>query len=90
MSGRGALMLAMSAWLVLGAVAAAAQEPVSELPDLEDTGVVIPWSDFKQILEEIRRPSPIPTPVAPPVAFAMSECAATVVVGADQRLCSLP
>ena len=50
--------------ILAGAVLAGSQQPAAELPDLERTGVVVPWEDFKLILEEIRRPQP--TPVVPP------------------------
>ncbi len=70
--------------IVTGAVSAAATAPPGTLPDLERTGVVVPWEDFKKILEEIRRPGPAPTPVPPPVGFALSECAATASVDPDE------
>jgi hypothetical protein len=71
--------------IVTGAVLAGAQQPAGDLPDLDRTGVVVPWEDFKKILEEIRRPTPTPVVPPPPVDFALSECTATAVVGADEK-----
>jgi hypothetical protein len=55
-----------------------------KLPRLEKTGVLVPWEDFKKILDEIRAAHPRPTPAPPPVNFALTACQATVVVGPDQ------
>ena len=70
--------------MLTGAVAASALQSAGELPDLENTGVVVPWEDFKQILEDLRRPQPTPV-VPPPVDFAMSECRGSAIVGNDER-----
>ena len=48
------------------------------LPRLDETGVVVPWEDFRKILEEIRRVEPPAVPDPPPVDFALSACEATV------------
>ena len=71
--------------ILAGAVLAGSQQPAAELPDLERTGVVVPWEDFKLILEEIRRPQPTPVVPPPPVDFALSECVATAVVSGDEQ-----
>jgi len=71
--------------IVVGAVFAGGQQSSGELPDLDKTGVVVPWEDFKKILEEIRRPPPTPPPAPPPVDYAMSECLASAVIDRDQR-----
>jgi len=71
--------------ILVGAVLAGAQQPGEELPDLQKTGVVVPWEDFKLILEEIRRPHPTPVAPPPPVDFALSACAASATVSADQK-----
>ena len=71
--------------ILVGAVLAGAQQPGEELPDLEKTGVVVPWEDFKLLLEEIRRPQPTPVAPPPPVDFALSECVASATVSADQK-----
>ncbi len=60
----------------------AAQEP--DLPDLDKTGVVVPWQDFKLILEEIRRP-PTVALEPPPVDFAFSQCEVTAVADRDEE-----
>jgi hypothetical protein len=77
--------------LGLGAASAPARadEPESQpendrLPRLEKTGVLIPWDDFKKILDEIRGAHPRPTPPPPPVDFALTACQASVVVAADE------
>ena len=60
--------------LVLIVPALSAQEDNNSLPDLGKTGVVIPWSDFKTILNDLRvQPLPTPTP-PPPVDYAFSQC----------------
>ena len=56
--------LVLSLVLVVFAVGVAAQEAGGELPDLENTGVVVPWSDFKTILADLRV-GPEPTPTIP-------------------------
>ena len=71
--------------ILVGAVLAGAQQSGDELPDLENTGVVVPWEDFKLILEEIRRPQPTPVAPPPPVDLALSECVASATVSADQK-----
>ena len=71
--------------ILVGAVLAGAQQSGEELPDLENTGVVVPWEDFKLMLEEIRRPQPTPVAPPPPVDFALSECVASATVSADQK-----
>jgi hypothetical protein len=51
-----------------------AQETTDGLPDLGTTGVVIPWSDFKTLLADLRvQPTPTPIP-PPPVDYAFSQC----------------
>jgi len=69
--------------LLLPSLSLDAQTRADALPDLPATGVVVPWEDFKQILEEIRRPGPDDQPPPPPVPWAMSACTATVSVGED-------
>jgi hypothetical protein len=44
------------------------------LPKLDKSGVVVPWEDFKKILDEIRRVEPPVVPEPPPVDFASSGC----------------
>ena len=62
--------------IVGGMIASAgAQTSPSELPELDRTGVVVPWEDFKKILEQLQRPTPTPPEVRPPVDFALSGCA---------------
>jgi hypothetical protein len=70
--------------ILAGALLASAQQPSGELPDLGNTGVVVPWEDFKKILEEIRKPPPTPVVPPPPVDFALSECAATATISGDE------
>lgn len=60
----------------------AEQEP--DLPDLEKTGVVVPWQDFKLILEEIRR-QPIVPIEPPPIDFAFSRCEVIAVADRDEQ-----
>ena len=55
------------------------------LPDLEKTGVVVPWEDFKKILDEIRRGDPIEPPPPPPVDYALSGCGVKATVAGDQK-----
>src|SRR5207249_9957158 len=50
----------------------------------QNTGVLIPWADFKKILDEIHGAQPHPTPPPPPVGFALSACQASVVVASDE------
>ncbi len=60
--------------LVLMAPILWAQGDQESLPDLGKTGVVIPWSDFKTLLNDLRvQPTPTPTP-PPPVDYAFSQC----------------
>jgi len=55
------------------------------LPRLDETGVVVPWEDFRKILEEIRRVEPPAVPDPPPVDFALSACEATVSITKDEK-----
>ena len=55
------------------------------LPTLEKTGVLVPWEDFKKLLEEIRGVDPVPPPPPPPVDFALSECRATAEVAPGEE-----
>ncbi len=55
-----------------------------KLPRLGKTGVLVPWEDFKKILEEIRGGRPTPTPPTPPVDFALSACQASVSVNQEE------
>jgi hypothetical protein len=71
--------------IVMCAVSAFPQQSSGELPQLPETGVVVPWEDFKKILDEIRRPQPTPVIPPPPVDFALSECSATAIVGSDEE-----
>ncbi|HYS04634.1 MAG TPA: hypothetical protein VEW47_05515 [Candidatus Dormibacteraeota bacterium] len=87
----GAALFLFCFLLGLGVVSAPARasEPESQtendrLPRLQNTGVLIPWSDFKKILDEIRAAHPQPTPAPPPVDFALTACQASVVVGGDE------
>jgi hypothetical protein len=77
-----ALAAAAICLLVEAAQLQAEQEP--DLPDLEKTGVVVPWEDFKLILEEIRRP-PVVALAAPPVDFAFSQCEVSAVASRDEQ-----
>jgi hypothetical protein len=61
---------------------ATAPEP---LPDLQRTGVVVPWEDFKKILEEIRHVDPPEPPEPPPVDVALSACNVRATVTKDQE-----
>ncbi len=54
------------------------------LPRLGKTGVLIPWEDFKKILDEIRGAHPAPTPAPPPVGYALTACQASVAVAPDE------
>ncbi|MCD4751289.1 MAG: hypothetical protein K8R59_18115 [Thermoanaerobaculales bacterium] len=79
------LVLSLFLVMVLAAAGVTAQERPSELPDLKDTGVVVPWSDFKVLLEDLKR-IPVPTPVPPPpVDHAFSECRITAVADAEEE-----
>ena len=77
------VLAAASICLLMGAAQLRAAQ-ASDLPDLEKTGVVVPWQDFKLILEEIRRP-PIVAPEAPPVDFVFSQCEVRAVADRDER-----
>jgi hypothetical protein len=79
---RTAIVLSL---MLFGAIVAGAQQPAGELPDLKKTGVVVPWEDFKKILEEIRGPQPTPVPSPPPVDYTMSECRGSAIVSNDER-----
>ncbi len=84
-----ALLLPLLLGLGVASALAQADEPGSQpendrLPRLQKTGVLIPWEDFKKILDEIRGAHPRPTPPPPPVDFALTACQASVVVGADE------
>ena len=64
---------------------ALAQEDGAGLPELPDTGVVVPWSDFKSLLDDLRV-VPTPTPVPPPpVDHAFSECLIAAVADDDEE-----
>ncbi len=64
---------------------AAAQEGGGDLPELPDTGVVVPWTDFKSLLDDLRA-VPTPTPVPPPpVDHAFSECLIVATTDADEE-----
>src|SRR2546426_9375359 len=54
------------------------------LPTLQKTGLLIPWEDFKKILDEIRAAHPRPTPAPPPVDYAFTACQASVAVAGDE------
>ena len=68
---------------VLSTGASAPGDP-EKLPELSQTGVVVPWDDFKKILEEIRRVDPPVKPEPPPIDFAFSSCDVTAVVTKDE------
>ncbi len=64
---------------------AVAQEGVGDLPDLPETGVVVPWTDFKLLLDDLRvAPTPTPAP-PPPVDHAFSECLIAATTDADEE-----
>lgn len=57
----------------------------ADLPDLPETGVVVPWTDFKSLLDDLRV-APTPTPVPPPpVDHAFSECLIVVTTDEDEE-----
>jgi len=55
------------------------------LPRFDKTGVVVPWEDFKKILEEIRHVEPPQPPEPPPVDFAFSACEVTASITQDEK-----
>jgi len=55
------------------------------LPELQQTGVVVPWEDFKKILEEIRHVEPLLEEKPPPVDYAFSSCEVAAAVADDER-----
>jgi hypothetical protein len=55
------------------------------LPKLEKSGMIVPWEDFKKILDEIRRVEPPVKPEPPPVDFAFSGCEVEVNVAPDDK-----
>lgn len=72
-SKRLAVFLILGA-LILIAPALWAQGSTDSLPELGKTGVVIPWSDFKALLNDLRvQPTATPAP-PPPVDYAFSQC----------------
>ncbi len=66
------------------AFARSVKEP-EPLPRLDKTGVVVPWEDFRKLIEEIRKVDPPVKPPPPPVDFALSSCAATATVDGEQQ-----
>ncbi len=81
-----AVLLILSLFL-LGAASAStgSTAEADKLPRLDKTGVVVPWEDFKKILEEIRRVEPPEPPQPPPVDFALSACEVTASITADEK-----
>ena len=71
--------------LGLTPLSASSAKAPEALPKLDKTGVVVPWEDFKKLLEEIRKVDPAVKPPAPPVDFALSTCAVTVDVDREQK-----
>lgn len=86
------LLIPLVSLILLATPAQASEKPAppgDPLPKLEKTGVVVPWEDFKKILEEIRRVEP-PVPVPPPpVDYALSECRAVATVTGDEEQVSV-
>ena len=75
-------------FLTIAGPASASTPPGTDadpLPRLDKTGVVVPWEDFKKILEEIRHVAPPAPPDPPPVDFALSACEATVSITEDEK-----
>ncbi|MBN1881149.1 MAG: hypothetical protein JW885_03160 [Deltaproteobacteria bacterium] len=57
------------------------------LPDLPDSAVSIPWSDFKELIKELVAPPPVPPgPPAPPMNFTLSEAEYTGRVVGDNAV----
>lgn len=65
-------------------LSATAQET---LPDLPDSAVSIPWSDFKELIKELVAPPPVPPePPVPPMSFTLSEAEYTGRVVGDNAV----
>jgi len=80
------LFLILSLVLVGASLASAGSAGDAEkLPQLDKTGVVVPWEDFKKILEEIRHVDPPDPPQPPPVDFALSACEVTATITEDEK-----
>ncbi len=83
------LVLGLAATVQPASSPAAASEPAprrnGDLPRLDQTGVVVPWEDFRKILEEIRRGDPVDPPPPPPVDYALSGCDVRAEVARDQE-----
>jgi len=60
---------------IILALAAPLSVPAQEtLPDLPDSAVSIPWSDFKELIKEMVAPPPTPPePPVPPMSYTLSE-----------------
>lgn len=71
--------------LVLIPLPAAADDTATPLPDLGSTGVVVPWSDFKQLLDRLLTPATTPPAAQPPVDFAVSGCTISATATSDER-----
>ncbi len=76
-------LAATAVCFLVGAAQLRAEQKL-DLPELEKTGVVVPWQDFKLILEEIRR-QPVVPPEPPPVDFAFSQCEVIAVADRDEQ-----
>jgi len=77
---------------LISAIILALAVPVSApaqdaLPDLPDSAVSIPWSDFKELIKELVTPPPVPPePPAPPMNFTLSEAEYTGRVVGDNAV----
>lgn len=84
---RPALSLLILSLVIAGSASASPPSGADpdRLPRFDKTGVVVPWEDFKKILEEIRHVEPPQPPEPPPVDFALSACEVTASITGDEK-----